>query len=58
MDENSARVGFSIYPSLIKEMDYWVKFEKRSRSDFIREAVRHYIRFIRRNYDRESAETR
>ena len=50
MNKKALRLNISIYPELVEEMDKWATKTERKRSDFIREALRYYIRFLRRQY--------
>ena len=47
--------NISLPPELCNMADAWAQKEMRSRSDFFREALRHYIRFLEDEYDKKRA---
>ena len=46
---NSAIINISLPPEMLAEIDNWSRKVVRNRSDFIREAVRRYLRSLKRD---------
>jgi len=41
-------VTFSVQPAILEEIDKWAKKTHRGRSDFLREAARRYITYLKK----------
>jgi len=45
---NAIRVNITFKPGFLQLLDAWAEITMQSRSEFVREAIRHYIFYLRK----------